>query len=343
MLTLQEALADQEDLIRLCADRPSATNEIFEPNAYYGNDLVLKEYAGLPQSYQLKVVIPHGVVLAQDEGWVWGLEAAAVLPVVLCYPPYRERSYREHTNKRVVLSAAPFLYVAEMLKNGPHPERNGTLFFPSHSTHWDTAYMDDELLAKQLSLLPDEYQPITICMYWRDFNLGRHLPFQNRGMKIVSAGHIYQNQYFLHRLYHLCSLHRYASGNSLGSHIFMSVTAGCSYFHFDKVAYSVKTGVDIGLAETNHKIASDLTLLFSVPGVTMTDEQMATVDYYLGRRYLRSPTELRKQLQHAERLDKFGFGVRNRGRKTQVMPTYYRRSKPVWESRARSRLKQWLE
>jgi hypothetical protein len=196
-------------------------------------------------------------------------------PVVLCYPPYRERSYREHTDKRVVLSAAPFLYVAEMLKNEPRPERSGTIFFPSHSTHWNTAHMDYELMAKQLTLLPDQYQPITVCIYWRDVNLCRHIPFQDCGIKVVSAGHIYQNPYFLHRLYHLCSLHRDASGNAPGSHLFYSVTAGCSYFHFHEVGYSVETGLDIGLPEPNRIAEHDLDSMFSARQITMTDEQIA--------------------------------------------------------------------
>ena len=35
----------------LCDDRPLSTNEIFNGNAFYGVDRVLKEYTGLPASY----------------------------------------------------------------------------------------------------------------------------------------------------------------------------------------------------------------------------------------------------------------------------------------------------
>jgi hypothetical protein len=37
---------------------------------------------------------------------------------------------------------------------------------------------------------------------------------------------------FLVRLHHLCSMHRYACSNELGSHLFYAVKAGCSYFIF---------------------------------------------------------------------------------------------------------------
>lgn len=326
VLTLQDTLASQGDLSRLCADRPLDTHEIFEPNAFYGVDSVLKLYAGLPQTYALKAVVIHGVHLT--DSWVWRAEAQAPVPVVFCYPPYRQRAYASCTTKEIILSASPFVYVAEMLKTQPRPERRGTIFFPMHSTHWNTAHADYEQLADELAQLDDEYQPVTVCMYWRDVNLGRHLPFQKRGLSIVSAGHIYDGYAFLFRLYHLCSIHRYACSNGFGSHMFYAVNAGCAYYHFHNGEYSYEIG-PVGYAdnlpETDTAIEQELASLFSDPRPIMTEEQLRTVDYYLGTSYLRSPRELRQQLLHAERLDRFGFVVRTGQRRRFVVATFYRR------------------
>lgn len=332
MLTLQDTLASQCDLSRLCAERPLVTNEVFGPNAFYGMAPVLKLYAGLPQTYALKVVVPHGLHFTDSH--VWELEAKARVPVVLCYPPYRERAYARHTTKQVILSASPFLYAAEMLRTQPRPERRGTIFFPVHSTHWSTAHTDYESLADQLNHLEDEYQPVTVCMYWRDVNLGLHVAFQKRGFSIVSAGHMFGDPDFLYRFFHLCSLHRYASGNSVGSHIFYSIKAGCSYFHFDNHRPSYETPPENFLmvfAGEKHDtlpetaIEGSVKALFRSPSPHMSEEQLRTADYFLGASYLKSPQELREQLLHAERLDKFGFVVRVGRSRRFVVPTYYRR------------------
>jgi hypothetical protein len=327
MLTLEDTLSSQNDLQALCADRTLRTREVFAPNAYYGIDRILKEYAGLPDNRPLKAVLPHGVVL--DENYVWEAEKKALVPAVFCYPPYRERAYRAQTDKKVFLSAAPFLYLIELLRGQPQPARQGTIFFPQHSTHYVTAEMDFEGLAEELVQFGLEYQPVTICMYWRSLNLGHHLPFRKRGMRIVSAGHMY-DPVFLYRLYHLCSLHQYASGNGLGSHMFYSLKSGCSYFHFDRVRPRLTADGSVlkrDVAKTSLAIESALEALFRDPQPSATPEQLDAADYYLGADHLRSPQELRQLLLRAEILDKAGFCARGSAGSTGfAVPTYYRRS-----------------
>lgn len=326
LLTPEDTLASQKDLSQLCADRPLKTNEIFGPNAFYGLDFVLKKYACLPHTYPLKVVIPHGVSFSDD--FVWEQEAKSILPVIWCYSPHRESVYMNATKKAVIRSASPFLYLVEMLKGQDKPERRGTIFFPAHSTHYVTVRMDFEAMAEMLTQLDNGYKPITVCIYWRDFNLGHHLPFLERGFPIVSAGHMYDPA-FLFRFYHLCSMHRYATSNELGSNLFYSVKSGCSYFYLD-------TGECSHVAE-DHVLKRDtstlssakeaaLKSLFSTPQPCMTEEQMKAVDYYLGTAFLKSPHGLRRQLLYAEVLDKLGFIIHNRGEKVRfVIPNYYRR------------------
>jgi hypothetical protein len=123
ILTLEETLAVQNDLDQLYSDRELKTSEIFAPNAFYGIDRVLKGYAGIPPWYSLKAVVPHGLVL--NPAHVWEAEPRTGLPAVACYPPYREAAYTHATGMRVVQSAAPFAYVAAMLKQEASPPRCG--------------------------------------------------------------------------------------------------------------------------------------------------------------------------------------------------------------------------
>jgi hypothetical protein len=89
-------------------------------------------------------------------------------------------------------AASPFLYIEDLLADQPGPTRQGTILFLSHSSHWTTAESDDAAIARFLEALPERFHPVTICVYWRDFNLQHHHEFANRGFRIVSAGHIYE-------------------------------------------------------------------------------------------------------------------------------------------------------
>lgn len=336
MLTLQQTLDDQCDLTGLCADRPLKTSEICKPNAYYGIDSIIKQYTGLPSSYPLKVVIPHGVHFT--EYWVWDVEVKSPLPVVWCYPPYRKQAYqRADAKKTVVLASSPFMYVVEMMKTKSMPTRKGTIFFPAHSTHWNTAHMNFDYLAEELTNINDEYKPITVCMYWRDYNLKRHIPFQERGLRIVSAGHIYDSN-FLYRLYHLSSKHRYSASNAFGSHVFYSVKAGCSFFLDDKVKYTYKRDPNISkdLPELTSCDLLSLKEHFSVPKPYITANQEKIADFYLGTIYLKSPRGLKKELLRAEILDKSGLWVLNNGVETRfTLPFFLRRFRKTLRSLVR--------
>lgn len=308
ILTLEETLEQQEDLDSLCEDRSLQTEEIYWMNAVYGRDLVIKEYTGIAHNTSLKAVVPHGIYLTEDT--IIEPDITGDLPVIFCHSRHEEKGYTKGVikygfQKAIFYSACPFLYVVELLKDYPKPEKKGTIFFLPHSTPQMQMETNLEALAEELSLLEEEYHPITICTFWSDFLLGSHLPFQKRGMKIVSAGHMYDPQ-FLFRFYHLCSQHRYACSSGLGSHIFYSIKSGCSYFHFNKQRY-LYTTEDIVQKEYIDKWQevennSDIPALFPSPQALMTQEQMKVVDYYVGADYFKTPEELRYQLNLAEML-----------------------------------------
>ncbi|MEA5616585.1 hypothetical protein VB711_01845 [Cronbergia sp. UHCC 0137] len=302
MLTLQETLSSQNNLYQLCLNCQFKSYEIFSGNYFYGNDFILKLYAGLPHNYPFKIILPHGVYM--DRNFIWNEEIMSPLPVILSYPFERQQIYidyinRHGVNKVVIPSASPFLYLLELLKNQPKPNRKGTIFFPSHSTHHVTVQADWEKLADALINLDDEYQPVTVCVYWRDFELGRHIPFQRRGIRIVSAGHMF-DKHFLFRFYHLCSTHRYAASNEIGANLFFSIKAGCSYFFMDKFDcfYEAENEEILkrDVESPDKAILESLKLLFKNPNPYITAEQIETVNYYLGAEHLKSPEELRQEL-----------------------------------------------
>jgi hypothetical protein len=252
------------------------------------------------------------------------------LPAIFYYPPYRKNVYAARSNKVLIPSASPYLYVTELLKHHPCPERKGTIFFPGHSTGLINVNMDFNELAKGLTNLSAEYYPLTVCIYWKDFLLGHHVPFQKQGFQVVSAGHIF-DPFFLFRLYHLFSMHKYTASNSLGSHLFYSVKSGCSYFFLLNEIEMQWSGdpkhLQQDIAPPSEKNWLYLRQLFQEPHPYPTKEQMGVADYHLGSQYLKSRHSLLMQLLYAELLDKCCFYTTDRDRAQRVfMPSYFRRN-----------------
>ncbi|MDP3181335.1 MAG: hypothetical protein Q8M54_00785 [Desulfobaccales bacterium] len=322
MLTLAQTPADQEDLAALCADRPLGTREIFLGNAFYGGDAILRAYSGYEGI--LKAVVPHGPYWIIPA--VWNDEAEAPVPVIFFFNPIMQEAFEKETTKVVLPLAFPFLYVLELVKAQPRPARRGTIFFPGHSSHRATAKMDFAGLAARLAELADEYQPLTVCMFWKDYLLGYHRAFQERGMSLVSAGHMYDPD-FLCRFYHLCSRHRYAASNyTLSSATFYAVKAGCAFFFLDPSEYRFDVGGVDALYMPKRQFDDRLANMFQAPRPATTPEQMEFVDYILGTAYLTSPEELLQQLRTVDKWDKRRIWARRPdGGKKLMLPTYFKR------------------
>ena len=237
--TFEGVTQEQEKIDILCSDRELVTNEIFTGNAFYGNDFIVKSYIGIKHDYALKFIIPHGIVLNSSQ--IWEAEEKSALPTIGCYQKSRYDFYRKnfYRKKHVMQIAAPYTYIPYIIKNIPSIHRKGTIFFPAHSTHHVTAVMNYERLSEFIENIDEKYHPVTICMYWRDINLGHDECFKKKGFRIVSAGHIF-DKLFLFRLYYLCLQHEFSMSNSPGSHLFFSQYAGCcsSFIESEKVIYS---------------------------------------------------------------------------------------------------------
>ncbi len=216
---------DYSNLDNLCKDRVLNTNEVFARNAFYGINKVLKNYTGLSNRYRLKFIIPHGITY--DDLYLSDTELKSDLPLILSYPKYRTKYYRSCTRKIIFDSAAPFCYINKPSSSG-FP-RKGLIFFPAHSTHYVSASNDYEGIIRELDLLKPLYSPIVVCIYWKDYLEGHHIPFKKEGYKVISAGHIYDEN-FLYRLSDILFHFEYAASNAIGTSLFYSAFAGCKTF-----------------------------------------------------------------------------------------------------------------
>lgn len=213
------------ELEHLCAERPLASVEAFSGNAFYGMAEVLKRYAGLPPERPLPGVLPHGAHCASN---IWEEELRHPLPHVLLWSEEQRELYARATRKTLHVIGSPLLYAARLIAPELDELRHhaaGTLVFPVHSTHHLTARYDEGELIARIAELPEAYQPIRICLYWRDVQLGRHRRWQDAGFTCVSAGHMFDPE-FPFRLLRLVSSHRRAAANGVGTAVLCASVLG---------------------------------------------------------------------------------------------------------------------
>ncbi len=302
MLDFDTAMQQQENLDELCARRPMDVPEVFWPNCNYGHSRLLKEYAGYPMDMPIMAVIPHGVYMAPGSS-PGKDEIAAPVASILSYPAYLDNIWLRSSRFTVVPSASPFLYARALLEDAPAQPREGTLFFPRHSTDCVRFQVEYERVAEELEALPDEYHPITVCAHFFDYQQGWMKPFVDHGMRIVSAGHL-NDRDFLIRLAHLMSAARFTAGNALGSSTFYAVAAGLPFLLMaEDYELEIRHGFETPTpSDSQMSRVEEYRRMFRERVSEPTPEQREASDYCLGRARFQSPSGLMMDLQNVHRL-----------------------------------------
>jgi hypothetical protein len=323
---------EQQDLDKLCADRPLRTREIHGPNDFYGQASVIKRYVGLPQWYSLKVVLEHSPVMHDR---MWQLDRNRLLPLNFSSSPQRAKVAQQCSGRPSFPIGFGFLYAKELvdvaLAGRSLGEPKGTLVFPFKSTQWVETRFDHADYAERITNLPEAMKPIVVCMYWKDVLRGAHRPYQHKGFTVVSAGHMFDAN-FLYRLYDICRQFRYAVSNEFGTQLFSSVASGCRFFYLGSSPITREIPPDLrkdyvrdepGFQRTQHISKR----LFAEPADQITPDQRAFVDGVLGTGSLRSPVELRRLILRAEWWDKFRATriIQASGRFSWNLPCWYQR------------------
>ncbi len=323
---------EQQDLDKLCADRPLRTREIHGPNDFYGQASVIKRYVGLPQWYSLKVVLEHSPVMHDR---MWQLDRNRLLPLNFSSSPERAKVAQECSGRRSFSIGFGFLYAKQLVDEafaGRSPaEPKGTLVFPFKSTQWVETRFDHADYAERIAKLSEAMKPIVVCMYWKDVLRGAHRPYQHKGFPVVSAGHMFDANFFF-RLYDICRQFRYAVSNEFGTQLFLSVASGCRFFYLESshITREIPPALrkdyvrdEPGFQRTQHISKR----LFAEPTDQITPDQRAFVDGVLGTQSLRSRADLHRLILRAEWWDKFRATriIQASGRVSWNLPCWYQR------------------
>jgi hypothetical protein len=162
---------------------------------YYGTEKIFRKYCGYSRWLPLPVSMQHGWSLLPvrhdalrnvGENWYWSKEIESAY--MKNFPGIKTRAV-----------GAPFLYHLKNIgyQEMPYKERKGSIVFPAHSSKYVSVNFNYEMYANMLNDLPDEYKPLTICLYHLDQEKGMDLPFREKGFIVVNNGSNLDQEDFL--------------------------------------------------------------------------------------------------------------------------------------------------
>lgn len=298
---------------------PFLTKELFYFTDFYGINYILKKYMELPQTYQFKCVIQHGVSYYPQ---TIDQEFHQNLPILLTTSRYSKKilSDRAPQYEFIPISLnilyADYLFSQKQFLSLKENLGKNLLFFPYHSAVWSDVISDTNFL---ITILLDikrqlHIDTITICLYWLDIQLGMHKAFLDKGFHIVTAGHIL-DPFFLPRLKSILSLANIVVSNAPGSHLFyaLGLNKPC-YLVKDstmkanvKEKYDAEDYQDDWLSKMfNRPETEELFNVFDTPSFQLTNEQIKLKERYCDLESFKTPKELKKIIDYSEELYQHG-------------------------------------
>ncbi|GAB1545559.1 hypothetical protein NUACC21_82350 [Scytonema sp. NUACC21] len=267
--------------------------EFYQGVTYYGIGEIIKRYAKFPLFLPSPVAVQHGWSIIPtihdarydaSENWYWSTSI--------------EDRYKQKfngLNTRAV--GAPFLYLLTLINYSelPKSQKKGSIVFPCHSSAMINVNCDFEEYAEMLCNLPDEYKPITVCIYHLDREKGLDKPFLDRGFKVVSNGNSLFETQFLKNFIANTRDKKYAFSNQMTSALlFASVMGLSSFFYGPKFETKSEDPSYEHLDYTKHhrNWEAQYSQYFDFPNCNIeTQRRIAATE--LGQELMLTPSEMR--------------------------------------------------
>lgn len=230
-----EDLCSDENLHQKCNRWKFWTSEV------YGLGKSLREYAYFyPQKLPLFVYSSHGVFF-KGEPSKHELESKA--PIQLYNWDEHVKLFKKKSKKLCYQFEWPYVYYRKKHGFKKHDDAKGTIVFPAHVTQTVKNEFDIDKYIYQLKSLPEEFQPVSICLHKSDVEDGIHQTYLNAGFNVYTAGN-YSDDRYLDRFYDLLSHFKYSTSNEIGSYVFFSVEMGIPFFFYGEKAKLINHGDD---------------------------------------------------------------------------------------------------
>lgn len=282
------------------------TSEIQTVNDWYGHATILKKYLGLPNNYQFKFNIEHGLYLSEQ---VPDLELESNLPTFLTYSNYRVNILKKYCKN--AYSIGPLIqYASHYLSEKQFMDEKKRLgktllFFPSHSIIGLNNHYDQDWSYKKIKAISKGFDTIRICIYWKDVLLNRHKYYQNHGFECVTAGHILDPN-FLPRVKSIIQTADLTISNDASSPLSYCVAMNKPHIIFyQRFPMSGQKNLQKVIKDYWESEPYKLVIKeFSKVQFTITKQQRDLMNFYCGINIQKSKQELKEIVSESEKIYK---------------------------------------
>lgn len=287
-------------LTELCdtrfADRGKAP-VLFGLPEQYSQGRIFREYARFPEELPLNIYADHGIPIN------FKVALHELKNNAYAFFTYHEKKYqllKEQLRKPCYKVPHPLIWYRR--EHGIEQIENpqGTLFFAVHSTPDVSVFYDIEQICVQLKSLPDEMQPVGVCLFMTDIHNGTFLKYLENGIPVYTAGNVWDIR-FVDRFYDLLRRFKFTASNSYGTYLFYSVEMGIPFMYLKQDYYFYNysdRNLPLGECRTSDSILKMLEL-FSGVNLKITKQQKKLVEYYVNMENYISREEMFNVLKKA--------------------------------------------
>ncbi|MBU1980652.1 MAG: hypothetical protein KJ958_15960 [Gammaproteobacteria bacterium] len=190
----------------------------------YGFGKWIRRYGFYPPMLPLCIYTDHG----PGDAGPFDHEIGSTAPVQFYHSPDGVERWRANYTKPCYVLYSPFVFARKQLQISRLDDAKGTLFFVAHSTESVHDRKSVEMYHHELSLLPEKFLPVTICMHMHDIKKGLDADYRKLGYAVVSAGESL-DQGFTERFYRILVQHRYVLSNIFGAYALYAVEIGLPF------------------------------------------------------------------------------------------------------------------
>lgn len=288
-------------LLQLCdvskTDRGKAP-VLFSLPEQYSQGRIFREYARFPEDLPLNIYADHGAMYITFDVYPHELYNRAY--AYFAFHSKKYENFMQQSKKLCYKVPQPMIWYRrehniEQLENA-----RGTLFFAFHSTPDMLAVYDVKEICDMLKALPDEMQPVGVCLFMTDVHRGTHLQYMENGLPVYTAGNVWDIR-FADRFYDIMRRFKYTASNYLGSYVAYSIEMGIP-FSFISQEYNLVNMTDknfsVGVMEKSLQ-RQNAEKLFSGLNKTITKQQQHFLDYHIDMKDYISREEMYEVLMKA--------------------------------------------
>jgi len=251
----------------------------------YGFGKWIRRYGYYPPCLPLCIYTDHS---PGDTGFSpYPHELHSSAPVQFYHTKSSVARWKDVSHKRCYTLYSPSVFARQTLGIERSSSARGTIFFVAHSTPSIQENKAVDAYHRELSILPERFHPITLCLHIHDVRKGLDKKYLELGYRVVTAGDSL-DQRFIERFYKLLGQHKYALSNLFGSYALYATEMGVPFGLYGTDPEYYNQG-DPNIEKGEYKIYKQSLyyqhtneLFGRLPGDSVTPEQLEFSRYHLG-------------------------------------------------------------